>query len=267
MAVAAGASSSQRSRSGVATVERALDVLNYFVESGEPDLGVTEIAAALGLSKPVVHRLLNSLRAGDLIHADERTRRYSLGVGAMRLGQAYLRQIDLSAMAKPVLAELSNVTQETATLSLRQGRYRFYIDQVTPKRDVIMSVDIGEPFPLHAGASSKVFLAHQPQEFIDAYVADPIMALTANTTTDAQALLDELEVIRHRGWTASDGQRKAGASSVAAPVFNHRNEVAAVISVCGPTDRFVGERDVCREHLLTATRELSRRMGWVEPTS
>ena len=43
----------------VATVERAADVLMYFVDAATPDLGVTEIAEGLGLSKAAVHRVLS----------------------------------------------------------------------------------------------------------------------------------------------------------------------------------------------------------------
>lgn len=137
------------------TVERAADVLVLFAESATPTLGVTEIADRLSLSKAAVHRILASLRSRQLIELDEETRRYSLGVMSMRLGLAYLDRIDIRGVAAPELAALSAETGETATLSVRSGKGRIYVEQVTPAREVRMSVTLGVPYPLHIGASSR----------------------------------------------------------------------------------------------------------------
>ncbi|MEO6019340.1 MAG: IclR family transcriptional regulator [Knoellia sp.] len=247
----------------MATVERAADLLTYFVEADKPDLGVTEIAEGLGLSKAAVHRVLSSLRSSNLIELNDETHRYALGVGAMRLGLAYLKRIDIRRMAHPELVALSRQTGETATLSIRTGRSRAYVDQVTPLREVIMSVGLGESFPLHAGGSSKAFLAFLPPEEIEDYVsAHPLEALTATTLTDPAALRDELAKIRAQGWASSQGERKGGAASVAAPVFNHLGSPVAVVSVCGPEERFLSEFDECRDALLEVTVQLSERLGW-----
>ena len=47
----------------IATVERATDVLTLFTKVDRQDLGVTEIANELDLSKAVIHRILNTLAA------------------------------------------------------------------------------------------------------------------------------------------------------------------------------------------------------------
>lgn len=247
----------------VATVERAADVLMYFVDAATPDLGVTEIAEGLGLSKAAVHRVLSSLRGRGLIELDDHTHRYALGVAAMRLGLAYLDRIDVRRVAHPELERLSKATDETATLSVRTGSTRVYVDQVTPNREVIMSVGLGEAFPLHAGASSKAFLAflslEEQEQYLQGY---PLEALTSGTITDIDALHTELETIRERGWSRSEGERKGGAASVAAPVLDHLGHPVAVISVCGPWERFSEEFDACRDELMESANRLSTRLGW-----
>lgn len=141
----------------IATVERAVDILLHIASSPGPDFGITELAEDLSMSKAAVHRVLASLKGRGLVEVDERTRRYSLGVGALRLGLAYLDRIDVRRMGRPALETLSRKTNETATLSvLLGGHERIYVDQVTPDREVIMSVTMGEPYPLHAGASGRV---------------------------------------------------------------------------------------------------------------
>lgn len=252
----------ERPQPTIGTVERAIDVLNAFTEADEPTLGVTQLAGQLGLSKAVVHRILTSLRAKDLVAVDQNTRRYSLGPAALALGLAYLRHIDLRDQARAVLRDLSARTSETATLSIRRGDDRIYVDQVTPAREVIMTVQLGVPYPLHAGASSKAFLAQLPEPDLERYLARQLQPLTSITLTDPKELGRELTEIRERGCAISYGERQEGAASIAAPVFDHEGRAAAVVSVCGPVERFRREVEQLAPVLVEATDRLSRQLGW-----
>lgn len=246
----------------IASVERALDVLLLFVRSERPDLGVTEIARDLGLSKAVVHRLLMTLASRRLIDADPATRRYRLGSAALTIGAAYLDRIDLTALIAPHLRDLSTATQETATMSVRSDWHRVYVTQVVPEREVRMEVAIGRPYPLHAGSSSKAFLAHLPEDERERYLAQPhLAALTERTVVDARALRADLEAVRRRGYATSHGERQAGAASVAAPVLDRDGHPVAVISVCGPAERFGPRIEAVAPQLLAATRAVSRALG------
>ena len=186
----------------IATVERAADVLTLFARADEPTLGVTEIAQALGLSKAAVHRILASLRSRSFVELDEDTRRYSLGPASFELGLSYLARIDVRALAAPELAWLSRETQETATLSVLAGDGRIYVDQVTPPREIVMSVPLGQRFPLHAGSSSKALLAFLPNSEVEDYLHGPLRQFTETTRTDPDAAArrpraDPLARLRH----------------------------------------------------------------------
>jgi DNA-binding IclR family transcriptional regulator len=246
----------------IVAVQRAADVLNAFTQLDGATAGVTELSERLGLSKAVVHRILATLRATGFIDLDGETRRYSLGPAALALGLTYLQQIDVRDAARSVLRELSEQTNETATLSIRRGDVRMYVDQVTPAREVKMTVQLGHPYPLHAGGSSKAFLAHLPDSWVDDYLSRPLEVVGVNTITDPALLRRDLAAIRKQGYAASFGERMEGAGSIAAPVFDHENDAIAVISVCGPVERFRSEVDAIAPLLLEATRDLSRRLGW-----
>lgn len=256
-----GTGEDPRVSAGVASVERAADVLLHFARRGVASLGVSEIARDLGLSKAAVHRILSSLRTRDLVSYSEDDRRYRLGPMVLALGLQSLDQLDVRRLAVPRLARLSQETSETATLSIRAGWTRVYVDQVTPSREVIMSVAIGVPYPLHSGASSKAFLAFLSDEEIAEYFEHDLDALTPRTVTDREELRRELVEIREHGWARSVGERQSGASSVAAPVFDHTGRPAAVISVAGPSPRFPADLEVTVKALLAVTTDLSLQMG------
>lgn len=247
------------------TVERAADVLLLFGSSPSPKLGVTEIATALGLSKTAVHRILLSFRSRSLLEFDSVSRKYTLGPTLLGLGARYSEQLDIRRMAAAELAALSQVTNETATLSVRSGTMRVYVDQATPVREVLMSVQLGMAHPLHAGASSKAFLAFLDEDEIESYLQADLARVTPKTVTDVRKLRKELTVIRERGWAQSLGERQAGAGSVAAPVFEAGGAPVAVVSVCGPVERITEEIDMCVAHLLVSTRRLSAKLGSVRP--
>lgn len=247
-----------------ASVDRATDVLSLFADGDRRSLGVTEIAGVLGLSKAAVHRILTTLVAKGYLEVETGTRRYALGPAVLALGLAYLQRVDMRGLARSALRELSRRTGETATLAVRNRLVRVYVDEVVPAREVKLSVSLGEPFPLHAGSSSKVFLAHLPEPEAEEYLASaPLQALTASTITDEAALRHELVQIRERGYAASLGERQEGAASVAAPVFDRHGEVAAALGVCGPLERLAPRAEQVVAELLDVAAGLSRDLGHV----
>ncbi|MGI5271793.1 IclR family transcriptional regulator [Nonomuraea sp. CA-218870] len=255
------AESENQSRS-IAAVERAMDVLLLFGRSTRPDLGVTEIATELDLTKAAVHRILTALRNRDLIAVDPVTRRYSLGHAAIALGRAYLARTDLRAMAGPELRRLSGQSGETATLSVRRGDTRLYVEQVVPDHDLRMEVSLGIPYPLHAGGSSKAILAFLREEEIDGYLSrHRLAALTDRTIIDPGALRAELAAIRRRGYASSLGERLDGAASIAAPVFDHDGLVIAAVSVSGPSSRFEPRLPEQARFVVESAARLSAQLG------
>jgi DNA-binding IclR family transcriptional regulator len=227
---------------GTEATERVADVLLLFTD-GPPTLGVTRVARELGLSKAVVHRILQSLTGRALIAYDPVSREYRLGPAAAALGGRALRDSDLRSAALPQLVDLRDRLRETATVSAKVHDGRVYLDQVVGKHEITMSVELGRRFPLHAGSSGKCMLAFAPADEIDAVLAGTLSSLTAATLTEPDVLHADLDRIRELGYAASAGERQADAGSVAAPVFGPLGDVLGAVSVCGPrfrvTDEFV----------------------------
>jgi DNA-binding IclR family transcriptional regulator len=246
----------------IAAVERAADVLSLFVDHEAVSLGVTEIAEQLDLSKAVVHRILTSFRGKGFIELDETTHRYSLGPTTLALGTTYLNHIDVRALVYPSLIALSGHTRETATLSIRTGFTHVFVEQVTPPDEVRMIVEPGKPSPLHAGSSGKAFLAFLDEETREGYLGQPALeTLTPHTVTDPEVLRTQLAEIRSRGYAISFGERQRGSASIATPIFDHAGDPAAVVSLCGPGERFRESATTAATLLLERAAEMSRRLG------
>jgi len=241
---------------------RVADVLLAFLD-GPRHLGVSALARELGLSKAVVHRILQTLVQRGLLLPDVGTREYHLGPAAAALGARALRESDLRTVALPVLRELQQATGETTTVSARVPGGRVYLDQVESAREIKMTVELGRRFPLHAGGSSTCILAFLPDDEVEAVLAGSLDRLTDRTIVDAAGLRRRLEFIRRRGYACTDGERQEGAGSVAAPVFGVDGWAQGAISVCGPAARV--DPDACARFvpLVTAAADrISRAMGW-----
>jgi len=238
------------------------DVLLLFTD-GPDAWGVSAIARELGLSKAVVHRILQTLVDRRLLVADPATRGYLLGPASAALGARALRESDLRQAAIPVLRRLQHLTGETTTVSALVAGGRVYLDQVASTKEIKMTVEVGRRFPLYVGSSSTCILAFLPRQQQQAVLEGPLEPLTPATVTDRAVLEGRLEEIRRVGYAHSDGERQVGAGAVAAPVFGVDGSAVGAISVCGPLARFDHEaRDRFVPHLLKASHEISRALGW-----
>lgn len=247
---------------GTVAADRVADVLLTFAGT-EGCLGVSEISRHLNLSKAVVHRILRSLVSRRLLALDEEGNGYRLGSASATLGARAVRDMNIRECALPLLHRLREESGETATVSELVGVSRVYLDQVPSRREIKMTVELGRPFPLHAGASSRAILACGPTALRRQILDGPLEALTPKTIVDREQLRSELVRNAQEGAAVSYGERQPGAASVAAPLLAADGFALGAISVCGPVDRFSDEvvRELC-PRVLGAAREASQKLGW-----
>ena len=198
---------------GTESTARVADVLLLFTD-GPATVGVSWIARELGLSKAVVHRILQSLAGRGLVALDPASREYRLGPAAAALGARALRESDLRTAALGLLRELRDATGETATLTTPVPGGRVYLDQVEGLHEIKMTVELGRRFPLHAGSSGKCMLAFLPEADREKLLVEPLPALTPSTVVDPDELRTQLALIAERGYASSAGERQRDAGSI-----------------------------------------------------
>lgn len=234
------------SSGGTEAADRVADVLLLFARSDEP-LGVSGIARHLGLSKAVVHRILQSLMSRSLVQVVPGHTTYRLGPSAIGLGTRAWGQMDVRSVAAPVLQRLRDRTRETTTLSILVGRHRIYLDQFESPQEIKMAIEIGPRFALHSGASSRAILAFLPRDFADEAMRE---LSVLREDFDEAAFRDELEATRGRGYTISRNERGTGSASIAAPFFDSAGNVLGSISASGPVFRYPGEHETSHAALV-----------------
>jgi DNA-binding IclR family transcriptional regulator len=231
----------ERNRSG--SLRRALSILDALIEPSAQGRGLllSELAQATGLNKATLLRLSEPLIEASLVSRDGQGR-FALGVGALRLGEAYLAGVDLRGAARPILEELVASTGETAHLVVFDEPYVVYLDKVDSPSAVRMHSRVGGRMPLYCTAAGKAMLAWLPADVVDRVLSLPTPKRTEHTLTSAAAVRADLEVIRARGWSLDDVENEQEIRCVGAAVFDRSGTVVAACSLSGPDLRITPER-------------------------
>ena len=241
----------RQASTGTEAADRVADVLLLFARSDVP-LGVSAISRALGLSKAVVHRILQSLMSRSLVQVVPAHASYRLGPAAIGLGTRAWSQLDVRSVAAPILQRLRDATRETTTLSILVGRHRIYLDQFESPQEIKMAIEIGPRFALHSGASSRAILASLPPAFADEAVRE---LRRLRTDFDEAAFREELAATRVRGYTTSHNERGTGSASIAAPFFDSVGNALGSISASGPVFRYPGDHEHDHATLVVSSAE------------
>jgi len=231
-------------------LDRTFSILELFTEE-QPAWTATEIARALALPVPTAYRLLTALRGLEYVHQDPETKRFRLGLAALRLGERARSVVDLRLVALPVLQRVARESGETALLTIPSATHdaSVCLERVETPQPLRLSLQPGRQLPLHAGASQKALLAFMREEEIERVLSRPLERLCSATITDKGALLRELAHIRRRGWASSYEETNVGVWGVAVPILDPRGLIAAAIGIAGPSARLSSSR--VAEHVRT----------------
>jgi DNA-binding IclR family transcriptional regulator len=137
------------------TLDRGLRVLAVLA-SNPNGLTVTELAAAVGVNRTVVYRLVTTLEQHGLARRDA-TGRLHVGLGVLALARGL--QPVLREMANPVLRALAEDLGATAHLTLADGAEALAIAVVEPSwTDFHVAYRVGARHPLSQGAAGRAIL-------------------------------------------------------------------------------------------------------------
>ena len=240
----------------IRAVERAIDVLRCFTAAA-PTLSVTDLQRELGLSRPVLYRLLHTLEGRGLIRSFGEPQRFELAHGVLELAQGWLGGNEVAVAAKPYLTALWNETDETVALSIPAGeREKLVVEELRSRQALMFTRGAGLTEDVAIGASGKAILA---------FYAAAALERALDGRPDRRTLERSLAMFRTDGFGVSTGEVIEGAISIAAPIFNASGEIAGSVSLFGPEARIRGDR---RENFVEAVRkagrEISEALGYRE---
>jgi DNA-binding IclR family transcriptional regulator len=222
------------------SLHRALTILEAFAAE-RPELGITEVAEAVGMPKSTVHRVLSALEGRGYLRKNLQTGKYRLGSKLWELGTVMVNSLNLRGTSRPYLEELAERTGETINLTVLDGADSLYIDEIQSRFPLRAHSYVGIRAPAHCVATGKAMLAHLPSAF-EGRVQAGLPRFTEETIVDRTALERELALVREQGYAINREEWRAGVCAAAAPIRDHTNQVVAALGVSGPATRLTRER-------------------------
>lgn len=246
----------------MSSLDRALKILYTVSQRGEAR--VTDMARELDMDKGTVSRLSKTLAHWGLLEQNEKSLAYQLGPSAAWLGARYLAHQDIRQLARPLLVELSRSTDRTVGLVMLSHRKGVLIDKVDGSNWIGIRADIGEQMPLVYRASCKAILAYLPEQEILEILEESPQLLPSGRDINRTDRLEELAVVRSRGYAISQEEVDKGVTGIGAPVFGADGNVVAAISVATTAEtvkNVQSELELAKTVCETA-EAISRKLGF-----
>lgn len=226
----------------VQSLVRAFGILDRLAEH-ERGRTLTQIAKLVSLPVSTTHRLLTTMGALRYVQFDATTNSWLVGVRAFTVGSAFAQARDLGRLARPIMRSLVMQTEETVNLGVADPQGVCFVEQVSANPALTGRVRPGVHAPLHTTALGKAMLAHWSALELDGLLhTSPLHRRTPMTIVEVERLVDQLAIVRRRGYAIDDQENEGGMRCVAAPVFDAHGHPQASLSISGPVERMGEER-------------------------
>src|SRR4051794_30571092 len=141
-------------RGTIQSVDRAARILKALA-SGPRRLGVSEIADRLGLPRPTVHGLLQTLQAHGFVEQDRDSDKYQLGAGLLHLGNSYLDLNELRGRSIVHAESLAARADAAVRVGVLHGAEVVVVHHAFRPDAPFQVLEVGAHLPAHATALGK----------------------------------------------------------------------------------------------------------------
>jgi DNA-binding IclR family transcriptional regulator len=245
----------------VQSIVRALRLLEALGK--QQAVSLTELSRSLDLHKSTIHRLLTTLQSEGYVRQDPETEKYSLGLKILGLANGLAVHLDVRQHALPVMQDLMAETGETVHLGILVDHEVMCLESVVSNRPNAIASMTGKNTHAHVSSMGKAILAFSPDDVVGEFLrTQGLPRLTPRTITDRAAFFRELELIRLNQFALNDEEEAIGIRCVAAPIWDHRGQPVAALSVAAPAARLDSMRlPVIAQRLVRRAQHITSSLG------
>lgn len=238
------------------SLARGLSVLGAFTREN-PEMTLSQVAAATKLSAAVVRRCLHTLV--HLGYVGRKGKLFLLRPEVITFASAYLESTNVVEFVRPHLQEVRDKTGDSSSLAVLSNHDILYLVHVSTNRMIRLAAGVGTRYPAYPTSLGRVLLAWQKPEVIEAYLREAnIRPLTDKTVTSAAKLRQILKRARQDGYASVQDELDYGIVSVAVPVLAEDGAILAAINCSTATTRIAQDEMVGTR--LASLTEAARRI-------
>jgi IclR family pca regulon transcriptional regulator len=245
------------------SLARGLAVIRGFSQQRRK-MSIAQLSLRTGIPRAAVRRCLYTLAKLGYVQGED-GRMFALRPQILSLGHAYLSSVPLVMAAQPVLDQVSAAIHESCSLAIQDGDEILYVARSSASTR-IMSIDlgVGSRLPAHCTSMGRVLLAGLADDELAAFLRRvKLTPFTNRTIMQKDALADAIARVRRQQYALVDQELEIGLRSIAVPVKDFRQRVAAAINVSVQATRVsVAEMEkTFLPALNTAAQELGMLLG------
>jgi DNA-binding IclR family transcriptional regulator len=219
----------------IKSLAKALKILECFKDS--PEMGISEISKKMGLYKSNVYDILVTFESLGYV-GQNKNGKYHLGFKILELSHVITGYMGFRRNAYPYMLKIAEETGETVYLGVPDGTAVLYLDAAYPSSVFNTRSMLGERAPMYCTGIGKAILANLGKDTWERVFAQPKTKFTENTILDTRRLHDSLTEILAQGYAVDNMEHEHGVKCIGIAIINDLGEVAAGISISGPSLRF-----------------------------
>lgn len=245
------------------SLNHALQIIDLLSEN--EFMGISQICKIMNQSKSSVFRILYTLELAKYVEKTPDAK-YRLSLKFAHYGNIVLERQDVLTIARPYLKKLSHHYNQASHCAIldHNGRITFLCRE-TPNSFFRLASNAGYQMDAYCCATGKMLLSQLSDEELT-YFANryDFKQMTPSTMSTPQKLLDNIALIRSRGYSEDLEESEIGLSCCAVPVFNIHKKCVAAISVSGASAYIQQNREDIIHALLETSKQISRDLGCPE---
>ena len=250
----ADVSATDVSAAEISAADRVLQVLAVLACAGRP-LSASELMQSTGLPRSSLYRQLARLKRFGFVA--ESGSLYAPGPLGLQLARGFDDGSHLVHVARPVLVQLAQQTQESAGLLVAANGQAVCLDMEESPLSLRCSFAKGRSVPLKVGASAKCVLAYLPAVQRDVLLAQAYGADAAARSMAAA----ELQALRERGYITTVSEVDVGVWGCSTPVFASGRRAVAALTLMAPYQRAQPQEAQLVQATLAAAARISRSLA------
>lgn len=243
----------------IGVLGKTFKIIRAFVDV-QPEWGVRDLAKYIGFPLSTLSRFLLQLQDVGILEFNPVSNKYKIGIEMIRISSAIVSAIDVKRIARPFMEELVEKHKEAICLVLYHHKERkiMFVDSVSGPDPFQYVLSTGKYLPVPYGSSGKSILAFLEPSEIDKICDDENLS-----DKERSELMAELEDIRSKGYSSTQGQRIQGAKGIASPIFNTLERPIGSIVYTAPIMRFnMADEHRIAESIKSYANQISEILGY-----
>lgn len=244
---------------------RVIKIVDYISTFTDKGVSLSNIVKNLDIPKTTVFNILNTLVSEEVIEETKgNIKHYRLGFQAFVIAKRYVEKMTLIDIAKPILKELSDLTNLTSFIAKQDKSRIFYVYKYEPALAKRTFANIGSANYVNSTALGKAYLISLSNQALKQKIDSlEFFQATKKSIIDKDEMFSQIVEARKQGFTIDEEESYEGLFCFGAPIYNQYGEYEASISISGVFDK-LDSKDLYGKLIKQAADKISLQLGYQE---